>query len=226
LNPHIIEGSNFTPITATSESLHFTYLRDTSGDGLTNVEKINGWSVTCTSVSGTTVSDVESANPQDFATNGLVSDYFEKEFGLNPNTIDTAQSHMLDTWNLTFQLLSATCPTPTIECTYENGWNPFKFAPTPTSKVGDGIPNGTNSTGSRNVGNGGLQDDSAYDSSILWSTTALLVLALFGVGITASGVANAQSQILKTYAIGSVVLETIGAAAALGDCIESGAIHT
>ncbi|MGB6442415.1 MAG: hypothetical protein WBF81_03870, partial [Thermoplasmata archaeon] len=33
-----------------------------------------------------------------------MSDFVEKEFGLNPNSVDSAGSHMLDTWNLTFEL--------------------------------------------------------------------------------------------------------------------------
>ncbi len=82
----------------------FYYLQDSSGDGLTDAEKVSGWTVTSTNAQGTTTTALVTANEFAYATNGLVSDYVEKQFGLDPRTLDTAGSHMLDTWNLTFDL--------------------------------------------------------------------------------------------------------------------------
>ena len=73
-----------------------------------------------------------------------MSDYVEKEFGLNPNKIDTAGSHMLDTWNLTFSLPSVSCPSG-FECWDESGnpnWDPFQFAQTPQGAA-PGNPSGS-----------------------------------------------------------------------------------
>jgi hypothetical protein len=91
-----ISGSSF-PFT-------FWYERDTSGDGLTDWEKDRGWPVTYQNLSGVWRTEWVSANPLVKATNGLVNDFVEKEFGLNPAVVDTSYSHMLDTWNLTFDL--------------------------------------------------------------------------------------------------------------------------
>jgi hypothetical protein len=114
----------------------FVYQASTSDDGLTNLEKENGWTVPLSpssihdgaelpacenaSAGSATAQACQSdpsalvlANPAAYATNGLVSDLVEKEFGLDPNTIDTAGSHMLDTWNLTFDLGPATSSTTT-----------------------------------------------------------------------------------------------------------------
>jgi hypothetical protein len=90
--------------TAGSLPFEFWYLRDTSHDGLTDQEKTRGWSVTYENLANLWVTTWVTANPQNKSTNGLVNDYVEKQFGLNPRTVDTAGSHMLDTWNLTFDL--------------------------------------------------------------------------------------------------------------------------
>jgi hypothetical protein len=90
--------------TARNSTYEFYYLKDTSGDGLSDAEKVQGWEVSYSLLNGTDVNRIDSANPLKYATNGLVSDYVEKQFGLNPDTLDTAGSHMLDTWNLTFDL--------------------------------------------------------------------------------------------------------------------------
>lgn len=107
----------------------FVYEKDSSGDGLTDVEKETGWVVplplsivkqghplnTCPPSFCPAPNDaIVTANPAQFSTNGLVSDYVEKELGLNPNTLDTAGSGMLDTWNLTFNLQGFV------------GWNSFE----------------------------------------------------------------------------------------------------
>lgn len=90
-------------IYVTSVPVSFDYEKDTSGDGLTNLEKGLGWNVPYNSAS-TWFSYWATANPQLYSTNGLVNDYLEKKYGLNPNVVDSAGSHMLDLWNLTFDL--------------------------------------------------------------------------------------------------------------------------
>jgi hypothetical protein len=89
---------------ASSRPTYFTYEHDTTGDGLTDWEKLRGWEVTTQHADGYWYSSWVTANPSLWATNGLTSDYIEKLYGLNPNTVDSAGSHMLDTWNLTFDL--------------------------------------------------------------------------------------------------------------------------
>jgi hypothetical protein len=119
--------SNGTALTVVTPWVSFVYERDSSGDGLTDTEKEEGWVLPvspsaipdgvalpqCAAAApGSAVSQacaddpaaVVHASPAEYATNGLVSDYVEKEFDLDPSTIDTMHSHMLDTWNLTFNL--------------------------------------------------------------------------------------------------------------------------
>ncbi len=105
---------NYTTILhpiVSSNSANFAYHLDTSGNGLTNNEQEAGWNVTlqpCFAVSGLgkACGILKRAYPGAYATNGLASDFLEKELDLNPNTLDSATSHMLDLWNLTFSLLS------------------------------------------------------------------------------------------------------------------------
>lgn len=87
-----------------NNSITFWYEKDTSGDGLTDWEKDYGWYVVTQNLTGGYDVQHVTANVSAFATNGLVGDFVEKEFGLNPNTVDSADSGMLDTWNLTFNL--------------------------------------------------------------------------------------------------------------------------
>jgi hypothetical protein len=75
----------------------FTYEKDTSGDGLSDVEKQHGWVVPGLAKSVT-------PNFLLYSNNGLASDFLEKEYDLDPFTVDTANSGMLDLWNLTFDL--------------------------------------------------------------------------------------------------------------------------
>jgi hypothetical protein len=165
-----------TTIHGTSFPFSFWYERDSSGDGLTDWEKDRGWEVTTTKLQGSVVSRWVSANPNVWATNGLVGDLIEKRYGLNPQTLDSAGSHMLDTWNMTFTLPNSSCPIR-IECWYENGSNPFSFSPSPGYKAPTGDePVVTNSTSSTHTATGGLQDDSVYDAEVLWTGGALGVL--------------------------------------------------
>lgn len=75
----------------------FTYEKDWSGDGLTDVEKQQGWIVP--GIAGTMT-----PNFRLYSSNGVASDYLEKQLDLDPFTLDTANSGMLDLWNLTFDL--------------------------------------------------------------------------------------------------------------------------
>ena len=95
----VVKGKAVQSSESAQLSGKFTYQLDTSKDGLSDVEKEKGWIVPLNG-GGFTVT----ANPADYSTNGLVSDYVEKEYSLDPRTLDTAGSHMLDTWNLTFDL--------------------------------------------------------------------------------------------------------------------------
>jgi hypothetical protein len=162
----------------TSARSSFIYQRDSSGDGLTDAEKLRGWWVPVTAGLGG-VSPIPGqtwvwANPGRYSSNGLVSDFVEKEFTLDPNTIDTASSHMLDTWNLTFDLGTGpnppSCPTG-FQCWYTNTTNPFAQAPYPggTPAV---VAKSTNTTGPRTP----VDDSSAYDASILWTGGTLSYL--------------------------------------------------
>lgn len=92
------------PLWVGSKPYTFWYEKDTSGDGLTDWEKLRGWEVTAQHADGSWYSGWVTANPSLYATNGLTSDYEEKLYRLNPATVDTASSHMLDVWNLTFSL--------------------------------------------------------------------------------------------------------------------------
>jgi hypothetical protein len=160
--------------TATSQPFSFVYANDTSGDGLTNAEKTRGWNVTTERLIGSTsvfgVTHVQ-ANPALFATNGLVSDYVEKQFGLNPTTVDSAASHMLDTWNLTFDLGSVSNPSspPSSAKFYywnENAsYNPFNVCLFP----------GDLQCHSHTVAldKSNLSDGTPYGSEVLWSNSAL-----------------------------------------------------
>ena len=160
-----------------SEPLTFWYQRDSSGDGLTDWEKERGWEVTTQNAQGAYQSRNVTANVMDYATNGITSDYIEKEFGLNPHTLDTAGSHMLDTWNLTFSLgpnASAKLPTSGFEFWYENTTYSFGHAcPSPnpgqTCNFGAVEVNATNLTAAGPNNPGG--DNSPWGAEVLWAGT-------------------------------------------------------
>ncbi|MGA8663515.1 MAG: IPT/TIG domain-containing protein [Thermoplasmata archaeon] len=172
-------------------SLTFWYEKDTSGDGLTDWEKQYGWEVTTTNLGGGTVNTHVSANPNDYATNGLVGDFIEKEYGLNPNTVDSASSHMLDTWNVTFSLGSGSLPSGgNFQIWYENStYNPFasSVAYSP-GKMESGSPLVSNIANiSPTSGHGRSSGDgSSWAARVLWSNGALTTF----VGL--SGVKNAS----------------------------------
>lgn len=156
----------------TSYLLTFIYEKDSSGDGLTDAEKLRGWLVPGPGgyggISYTPPGGIAeqgsfwvTANPAVQDTNGLVSDFLEKEFALDPNTVDTAGSNMLDTWNLTFDI--GTHQIPSIAKFHywgENGtYNPFATAQYPGGPVLSGpLADPTNKT----------QDNSTWDAEVLW----------------------------------------------------------
>jgi hypothetical protein len=150
---------NFTsangPLFVVSPRSPFIYEESSSGDGLTNVEKEEGWTLPVapdTTPDGTPLpicsaltanesvvqacaddpATVVHASPSDDSTNGLVGDYVEKQFDLNPVTIDTMGSHMLDTWNLTFDLGPVTAknssPNPTRYLHYYYAESTYNFS--------------------------------------------------------------------------------------------------
>jgi hypothetical protein len=164
---------NFTfqarAFTASSRPTFFTYERDTSGDGLTDWEKLRGWQVTYRTVSGWTNTIPVSANPSLYATNGLTNDFLEKEYALNPRTVDTAGSHMLDMYNLTFDLGAGSSkpvapPGAKFQYWNENGtYDPFGVAQYP-----GGPKTYTVLTGYTN-----LSDNSPWASEVFWPYTSL-----------------------------------------------------
>jgi hypothetical protein len=177
---------NFTyegvPFNVSSEALHFWYERDTTGDGLTDWEKIHGWEVTTENASGSWNSpEWVTADPALYSTNGLVNDYVEKEFGLNPGTVDTAGSHMLDTWNLTFDLGPKTQPlrvptTAVFEYWYESGNSTSDYNWNKSCQYFVLPGSGTCSLGALNshvYSNITGADSTTWAAQVMWSRSAL-----------------------------------------------------
>lgn len=153
------------PFVAQSDPYYFQYQRDSSGDGLTDWEKVNGWNVT-TQRNGGFSSRTVWANPSMFSTNGLTSDFLEKEFGLDLWTVSTTNDGLLDTWNLTFDLGpgNATLPTSGFDYWYENASYDFANAcPDPELKVPCSFVPVS--------GGGNLTDNGPGSSEILWNAT-------------------------------------------------------
>ena len=202
-NPHFV---------AQAMGFHFVYQRDTSGDGLTDWEKEYGWNVTYKNYNSTYCGWVNewdwscdlpstawqtvhvSANPNLYATNGLVGDLVEKEYGLNPNTVDSANSHMLDTWNLTFNLKPGGGIAPKwsdFAYFYESSnYNPFsssvEYSPG-YFETGHPVSGGANISNISAVASHGNTsgDGSGWAAEALWSYSALQAFS------NLSGVINA-----------------------------------
>lgn len=190
----------------------FRYLQSSSDDGLADAEKEAGWTVplapratfrgktlpVCLQASpgsaaaqacASDPSAVVTANPADYATNGLVSDYVEKEYDLNPNTLDTAGSHMLDTWNLTFELGAGSPTLPRqnyFHYYYENGTYNFSQscqqsgAPGGSCSFTPEITTRNNLTclkqGATCGKQGWVGDSTPWASTVLWPSSALTSL--------------------------------------------------
>jgi hypothetical protein len=152
-------------LVVTNEPFTFVYERDTSGDGLTNWEKVRGWNVTTQYLPGEFETVTEQANPYLYATNGLTSDFLEKEYGLDPNTISTTGDGMLDVWNLTFNLGtgSPALPASGFNYWYENNSYHFTQAcPDPVLR-----PPCSFTPIYSNISN--LSDDGPGSAKVLWS---------------------------------------------------------
>lgn len=188
-------GLNYTlynrSFVAGSVPFTFQYLKDSSGDGLTDWEKLRGWAVTYRTAGGSWTSNWTIANPSLWSTNGLTNDFVEKEFGLDTRTVDSASSHMLDTWNLTFGLgpIGGPLQVPTganFRYWYEAG--NYSTAYNWTRSCQYYVPNGTSCnlppihTGWSNISG---VDSWAWASRVLWNRVALTSF------INLSGVKNA-----------------------------------
>ncbi len=94
-------SNNGTEVTkselAKGTDIGFVYERDQTDGGLSDATKDAGW----WAIENGTSTHVYPTEDRD-STNGLVGDYVEMEYSLNPGVLDTSGSHMLDTYNLTF----------------------------------------------------------------------------------------------------------------------------
>ncbi|MGH9920568.1 MAG: hypothetical protein ACRD6W_17080, partial [Nitrososphaerales archaeon] len=164
------------PYYANSTQVAFVYEKDTSGDGLTDWEKLRGWPVTEQWYPGYFTTFTATANPDVYSTNGLTSDYIEKEYGLNARTISTTNDGLLDMYNLTFDLGtgSPALPSTGFQYWYENTTYQFNQTcpdpemPSPCS-FSPPLTDASNltATGSRNPGG----DNSPWGAEVLWSGT-------------------------------------------------------
>ncbi len=148
--------------TAVSEPFSFDYLKDTSGDGLADSEKAWGWPMSYVGLDNQYhLQDVWALGSR-YATNGITSDYVEKEFGLNPFEVDSTGSGMMDLWNLTF--LVGQNDLTGFNLWYENNSDPFNDAQFPGEQpTGAPLQSGLNN----------VTDDSQGSAQILWSASAL-----------------------------------------------------
>jgi hypothetical protein len=184
--------SSTPSVTADSTPTYFVYQLDSSGDGLTNEEKITGWTVVNPN-SG--YSSVATADWSVYSTSGLYSDYVEKEYGLDPVSVDTASSGMLDLWNLTFNL-GANNTNPTVPDSYafqlfweiNTSFNPFSYAPYPGGPNLGGHPVATN-LNNISCTPSSCAADSGYSAEVLWSSQALAaLLTLPGMASSLAGI--------------------------------------
>lgn len=181
------------PLWVGSKPFVYWYEKDTSGDGLTDWEKIRGWEVTYQDAWGNWQYSWATANPNLFATNGLTSDYQEKLYGLNPATVDSSASHMLDAWNLTFDLGPKTSPLQVPVGSNFRYWSEagnlssdYKWTTACQYYPG---PGATCTKGAINTGtwsNISGADSWAWASRVFWSRSALTTF------VNCSGVHNAS----------------------------------
>jgi hypothetical protein len=173
-------------VTAISQPFSFYYLKDTTGDGLSDSEKAQGWNVT---LDDGKYNNATHGTVNAWATNGLVNDFVEKEYGLNAMALDSAQSHMLDTWNLTFLLGNSStrpsCPAEFL-CWGENTTDPFNYSQSPNQAAVGWSGYHTNTTGGLHDP---VEDSSPYDAAVLWKNV--------GTGSGNSALAYLQSLIAK-----------------------------
>ena len=165
------------PFVAGSDASTFVYEKDTSGDGLTDWEKLRGWPVTEQIAPGSFRTYTATADPTAFATNGLTSDYLEKEYGLDPRFISTTGDGLLDLYNLTFDLGRVSGSQPALPSSgfdywYENASYQFnKSCPDPSAGSSCSFTpplidaNNLTATGPANPGG----DNSPWAAEVLWN---------------------------------------------------------
>ncbi|MGB6500087.1 MAG: hypothetical protein WBG19_01605 [Thermoplasmata archaeon] len=209
-------GGCVKPSSITSSTKKFTYHFDQSKDGLTNAEKQTGWYVPLASGP-----DLVTPSPSSFSTNGLANDYLEDVYGLNPNTVDSAGSGMLDLWNLTFALgtnsTNPGVPEPRLNGVVDKSFfalsseegtrfDPFSGKPSPNDTTWPGTPikTGTNDQGISDIlcVRSHCLANSSYSAEVLWSRTALLkLLNTTGIAGPEGAASNGGSLrgILGTY---------------------------
>ena len=197
----LAKGGSLVP---TNETAHgsksaVTYEQDSTDGGLSDSTKANGWWA-IENGSPTHVYPIEDRD----STNGLVSDYVEMEYSLDPNTLDTSHSHMLDTWNLTFLLGPAGATSTTsllgnistyFEFYNEEGSYSFPQANkvNQTNLVCSAIKLGCHREG-------WTGDSSAAASTVLWSSTELWTASTHkskGVPGPFLGVVNSPNESLR-----------------------------
>lgn len=208
---------NFTwkgrTLAVNNEPFAFTYARDTSGDGLTDWEKTRGWNVT-TQLYGSYTSITVQANPDLYATDGITSDFIEKEFGLNPTSVSTTGDGMLDTWNLTFDLGAGTpaLPASGFQYWYENSSYVFNQAcPDPELRPPcsfsplaiDG--NNLTATGPSNPGG----DNSPWGAEVLWSGTGSGNALSQFEGLISKQAPGSLRAVTGSYKVGGISHRTI-----------------
>ena len=107
----------------------------------------------------------------------MTNDLLEKEFGLDPTTIDTASSHMLDAWNMTFDL-GVDSSNPAVPSQFQAwneapGFNYSRACAYPGEPSGECSQRFTSSIASEPSN---LSDNSWWASRVLWSAAALATL--------------------------------------------------
>ena len=171
--------SGLYAVTAESAPTYFTYQRDSSGDGLTDQEKGNGWYV-CEYGLGWGLCETDAPDVYAFSSNGLINDFYEKKWSLDPYAIDTAGSGMLDAWNLTFDL-GANSSNPSVPYSYtfdltwevNSSFDPFSYSQYPGGPNLHGTPLATD-LNNISCTPRSCAGDSAYSAEVLWSSSALL----------------------------------------------------
>lgn len=167
-------GQIQTEETAKGSASGFVYERETTDGGVPDSEKVNGWSAIDNGAS-----DWVRANKDRDSTNGLVSDAVELEYSLDPHTLDTSGSHMLDTWNLTFLLGSEWATNTTkllanLSAYFEfyNDTTSYSLAPIPTANQ-DLSNLLCTTTGTGCVSRHWVGDSSSSAANVLWSSSLL-----------------------------------------------------
>lgn len=196
---------NDTKTNLSSSVDSFVYHQDTSKDGLTDAEKRAGWTVPLASGA-----EKVTANATLFSTNGLANDYLEDEYSLNPNTLDSADSDMLDLWNLTFDL-GANSTNPAVPDSKDfhlwwetnSSYDPFEGAPVPDDPSWGHAPlaTGSGGTGLSNI-SCTLQScagNSSYSAGVLWSRQALSTFLNMSGTLAATSNGEWLRGIVATY---------------------------